>query len=114
MEITHLGLRSIEVTMERKLVVGKEVLMIPSYGYLGITQAKAEIKEIVLKDSVDQSKYKDLIRAGEDYLEYLEDVPMGRVEDTEWVIYEYVEGDEVGEVYAIPLAIFVDHSHPKF
>lgn len=115
MEITNMGLKSIEVQITRKLAIGKKVHMISSYGFLGIDTGVAVIKDIVMENHVDKSEYAKDIHDNSDILDA---IGHSDVNEVAWVVYEYTGKEYIDHVedalQTLPLEIFVDHSHPVF
>lgn len=115
MEIIELGLKSIAVSVTRKLEIGKKVHMIPSDGFLGIDTGIAVIKDIVMENHVNQSEYAEDILANSDILDT---IGYSNVNEVAWVVYEYTSKEYMDymedALQTLPLEIFVDHSHPKF
>lgn len=115
MEIIELGLKSIAVSVTRKLEIGKKVHMIPSDGFLGIDTGTAVIKDIVMENHVNQSEYAEDILANSDILDTIGYI---NVNEVAWVVYEYVDTEDNYHIdfklQTLPLEIFIDHSHPKF
>lgn len=92
----------VNVTIKRTVKAEQKVLMVPSYGFLGIEQARAVIMEIVPDKYSKLSKYSECIEQFRYEGEFSA--------NTIWVAYKYIEGAEEDVVYALPLDIFVEHS----
>lgn len=134
MNYEHINPNTIEVQVTRQVVLGKQVQMVPSYGYAGVDSGPAKI--IGILHHPNESNW-HMLEGHEGHLDEVEDSTKAFIdaelsmynEHTQsheyqehynalhsepWIAYRYLRGysDEQPEVYMFPLSLFISHSIP--
>lgn len=135
MNYEHISPTTLEVTTTRMVILGRQVQMVPSYGYAGVDTGPAKIIGI-LHHPTDGNDW-NMLEGHEGYLddvrdnmESFMDVELSMVsDDTEsteyreyydnlysepWIAYRYLRGHNGGEpeINTLPLSLFLCHSVP--
>lgn len=128
MEYEHINPSTLEVQVTRKVTLGNQVVMVPSYEYAGVDYGVAKVVGILhhsedcglsMLDGYEDkgtevyANMKDFVEVELDNIsddtespEYIEHY--NALHSEPWIAYKY--GDT--EIYVFPLSLFISHSIP--
>ena len=134
MEYEHINPSEIEVVITRRVTLGKQVQMVPSYGYAGVDSGPAKIIGILqyptegnwtmleghdgylpeVKECMKAFLDAELSIVSDDPLSHEYQEHHNSLYSDSWVAYRYLRGYNGGEpeVNVFPLNLFIAHSVP--
>ena len=134
MEYEHISPSEIEVVITRRVTLGKQVQMVPSYGYSGVDSGPAKIIGILqypmdggwtvleghegylddIKGSMEAFLEVELDTVSDDPNSHEYQEHYDSLYNDSWIAYRYLRGiaGEEPEVHAFPLNLFIAHSVP--